>query len=118
MFRGGARVVAAACLSAAAWTVPPARAQAPITIVTSFGSAPAADIVARLLATEFTPMLDAPVVVKNTTGAAGTIASNEVVAPARTGARCCSRRSAQSPSSRASCGTPATPPPTWRRSAW
>lgn len=79
MFRKLARVVAAGCFSAAAWTVPPAKAQAPITIVTSFGSASAADIVARLLAAEFTPMLGVPVVVKNTTGAAGTIAANEVV---------------------------------------
>ncbi len=68
----------AACLSAVASFVLPARAQTPITIVTSFGSASAADIVARLLAAEFTPMLSTPVVVKNTTGAAGTIAANEV----------------------------------------
>ncbi len=70
---------AAACLSAAASFVSPARAQAPITIVTSFGSASAADIVARLLAAESTPMLGVRAVVKSTTGAAGTIAANEVV---------------------------------------
>ncbi|GAA0581814.1 hypothetical protein GCM10009416_20340 [Craurococcus roseus] len=83
MFRERARAIAAACLSAAAWAVPPARAQAPIAIVTSFGSASAAGIVARLLATEFTPILGAPVVAKNTTAAR-----------AQTGRRCCSRRSA------------------------
>ncbi len=78
--RRGLAWVAAACLSAAASFAPlPTGAQIPITIVTGFGSASAADIVARLLAAEFTPMLDAPVVVKNTTGAAGTIAANEVV---------------------------------------
>ena len=70
---------AAACLSAAAAAVSPARAQTPATIVTSFGSASVADIAARLLAAEFAPMLGAPVVVKNVTGAAGTIAANEAV---------------------------------------
>ena len=77
--RRGLAWIAAACLSAVASFVPPARAQIPVTIVTSFGSASAADIVARLLATEFTPMLGVPVVVKNVTGAAGTIAANEAV---------------------------------------
>jgi tripartite-type tricarboxylate transporter receptor subunit TctC len=56
-----------------------AKAQTPIMIVTSFGSASAADIIGRLLATEFTTLLRQPVVVKNTTGAAGTIAVAEVV---------------------------------------
>ena len=60
-------------------SIPPARAQPPITIVTSFGPASAAGIVARHLAGEFTAMLGAPVAVKNTTGAAGTIAAKEVV---------------------------------------
>jgi tripartite-type tricarboxylate transporter receptor subunit TctC len=69
----------AAFLAAAASIAPPAAAQTPITIVTSFGSASAADIAARLLAAEFAPMLGVPVVVKNVTGAAGTIAANEVV---------------------------------------
>jgi tripartite-type tricarboxylate transporter receptor subunit TctC len=79
MTRWLAWAAAAPCLSVAASFVAPARAQTPVTIVTSFGSASAADIVARLLAAEFTPMLGVPVVVKNTTGAAGTIAVNEVV---------------------------------------
>ena len=57
----------------------PARAQAPVVITTSFGPASAADIVARLLAAEFQPMWNTPVVVKNITGAAGTIAAAEVV---------------------------------------
>ena len=70
---------AAACLSAVAAVVSPARTQTPITIVTSFGSASVADIAARLLATEFAPILGVPVVVKNVTGAAGTIAANEAV---------------------------------------
>jgi len=56
-----------------------ARAQAPIVITTSFGPASAADIVARLLAAEFQPIFRQPVVVKNITGAAGTIAAAEVV---------------------------------------
>ncbi len=56
-----------------------ARAQSAVVIVTSFGPGSAADIVARLIAAEFQPMLGQPVVVKNTTGAAGTIAANEVV---------------------------------------
>ena len=68
--------IAAACLAVVAR---PAAAQTPITIVTSFGAASAADIGARLLAAEFSPMLGVPVVVKNTSGAAGTIAVNEVV---------------------------------------
>jgi tripartite-type tricarboxylate transporter receptor subunit TctC len=56
-----------------------ARAQSAVVIVTSFGPGSAADIVARLIAAEFQPMLGQPFVVKNTTGAAGTIATNEVV---------------------------------------
>ena len=56
-----------------------ARAQSAVVIVTSFGPGSAADIVARLIASEFQPMLGQPFVVKNTTGAAGTIATNEVV---------------------------------------
>ncbi|MEI6160582.1 MAG: tripartite tricarboxylate transporter substrate-binding protein, partial [Roseococcus sp.] len=55
------------------------RAQAPVTIVTAFGAGSAADIVARLLAVEFAPTLGVPVVVNNITGAAGTIAANQVV---------------------------------------
>ncbi len=57
----------------------PARAQSTITIVTAFGAGSAADIVARLLAADFAPMLGQPVVVNNITGAAGTIAANQVV---------------------------------------
>ncbi len=57
----------------------PARAQTPTTIVTAFGAGSAADIVARLLAAEFAPILGGPVVVNNITGAAGTIAANAVV---------------------------------------
>ncbi len=59
-----------------------ARAQpagATVTIVTAFGAGSAADIVARLLAAEFQPALGQPVVVSNITGAAGTIAANQVV---------------------------------------
>jgi tripartite-type tricarboxylate transporter receptor subunit TctC len=74
------RLVAALILSAAALcAAPAARAQPTLVIVTSFGPASAADIVARLLAAEFTPRLGQPVAVKNVTGAAGTIAANEVV---------------------------------------
>ena len=57
----------------------PARAQSALVIVTSFGPASAADIVARLLAVEFAPVLGQPVAVKNVSGAAGTIAASEVV---------------------------------------
>jgi tripartite-type tricarboxylate transporter receptor subunit TctC len=68
-------------LAIAAGLVAPvtARAQSAVVIVTSFGPGSAADIVARLIAAEFQPMLGQPFVVKNTTGAAGTIATNEVV---------------------------------------
>jgi tripartite-type tricarboxylate transporter receptor subunit TctC len=80
MVRRFASAVAASCLLAAGSFAPSAaRAQTPVTIITSFGSASAADIVARLLAAEFTPVLGVPVVVKNTTGAAGTIAASEAV---------------------------------------
>lgn len=72
-------MIAAACLASAAPFALPAKAQTPVTIVTSFGSASVADIAARLLAAEFAPMLGVPVVVKNVTGAAGTIAANEAV---------------------------------------
>ncbi len=70
--------LAAAC-AALLLLAAPARAQAPIVITTSFGPASAADIVARLLAAEFQPAFGQPVVVKNITGAAGTIAAAEVV---------------------------------------
>jgi len=69
----------AAALAALLLSAMPARAQAPIVITTSFGPASAADIVARLLAAEFQPIFNQPVVVKNITGAAGTIAAGEVV---------------------------------------
>lgn len=61
------------------WLAPTARAQAPVVIVTGFGAPSAADIGARLMATEFTRILGRPVAVKSTSGAAGTIATNEVV---------------------------------------
>lgn len=73
------RILLAATLLALGLAPRPGEAQAPVTIVTSFGAGSAADIVARLLAQEFQPILGVPVVVKNTTGAAGTIATNEVV---------------------------------------
>lgn len=53
--------------------------QGPMVIVTGFGAPSAADISARLLAAEFTTLLGRPVAVKSTSGAAGTIATNEVV---------------------------------------
>jgi tripartite-type tricarboxylate transporter receptor subunit TctC len=72
---------AATAILLLAGVLPPrtAQAQAPIVITTSFGPASAADIVARLLAAEFQPVFGQPVVVKNITGAAGTIAAAEVV---------------------------------------
>lgn len=57
----------------------PARAQTPLVIVVNFGPGAANDVAARFMATEFTPILGVPVVVKNTTGAAGTIGAAEVV---------------------------------------
>lgn len=73
-------------LAAFAWSPHAARAQpggppagATVTLVTAFGAGSAADIVARLLAAEFQPAMGQPVVVNNVTGAAGTIAANQVV---------------------------------------
>ena len=56
-----------------------ARAQSPVVIVANFGPGAANDVAARLLAAEFGPDLGMPFVVKNTTGAAGTIGAAEVV---------------------------------------
>lgn len=72
------RPLAAALLALAA-AVMPAAAQQTIVITTSFGPAAATDVIARLLAAEFTPIFNQNFVVKNVTGAAGTIATNEVV---------------------------------------
>jgi tripartite-type tricarboxylate transporter receptor subunit TctC len=66
-------LVAAALLPAP----PPARAQAPITMVVTFAPGGAADIVARILAPEFSGALGTQVVVKNTIGASGTIGTAE-----------------------------------------
>ena len=77
MFRQAVSMVAVAV--ACLWPLGAARAQAPVTIVTAFGAGSAADIVARLLAIEFAPLLGVPVLVNNITGAAGTIAANQVV---------------------------------------
>ncbi|WP_158292007.1 Bug family tripartite tricarboxylate transporter substrate binding protein [Paracraurococcus ruber] len=73
------RILALLALVAGLASAGPARAQSAAVIVTSFGPASAADIVARLLAAEFQPLLGRPFAVKNVTGAAGTIAVNEVV---------------------------------------
>lgn len=56
----------------------PARAQAPITIVVGFTAAGPSDMMARLMAPELSTRLGAPVVVRNATGAAGTIGAHEV----------------------------------------
>lgn len=56
----------------------PARAQAPITILVGFTAGGPSDLMARLMAPELTARLGAPVVVRNATGAAGTIAAAEV----------------------------------------
>lgn len=77
-----ARAVAAiAAALLAALVAPPLRAQGTAThvITTSFGPAAATDVIARLLAAEFSPIFGVNFVVKNITGAAGTIAANEVV---------------------------------------
>jgi tripartite-type tricarboxylate transporter receptor subunit TctC len=56
-----------------------ARAQAPTVIVVNFGPGAANDVAARLLAAEFQAETGTPFIVKNTTGAAGTIGAQEVV---------------------------------------
>jgi tripartite-type tricarboxylate transporter receptor subunit TctC len=56
----------------------PARAQAPVTIVVNFGAGGSADRMARLVAPGMQEVLGTPVVVKNTTGAAGAIGAQEV----------------------------------------
>lgn len=67
-------LVAAALLLASAL---PARAQAPITVVVNFVAGGPSDLMARLLAPELSAALGAPVVVKNSAGAAGTIGAAE-----------------------------------------
>jgi tripartite-type tricarboxylate transporter receptor subunit TctC len=56
----------------------PAWAQTPITIVVNFGSGGSADRMARLIGPELAEALGTPVVVKNSTGAAGAIGAAEV----------------------------------------
>lgn len=56
-----------------------ARAQSPVVIVANFGPGAANDVAARLLAVEFAQDLGGSFVVKNTTGAAGTIGAIEAV---------------------------------------
>ncbi len=56
-----------------------AAAQAPTTIVVNFGPGAANDVAARNMAQEFQQEVNAPFVVKNTTGASGTIGALEVV---------------------------------------
>ena len=57
----------------------PAQAQAPVTIVVNFGPGAANDVAARLIAAEWTTSLGQSFIVKNTTGASGTIGALEVV---------------------------------------
>lgn len=57
----------------------PARAQAPITLVVNFVAGGPSDLMARFLAPELSQSLGAPVVVKNSAGAAGVIGAAEVV---------------------------------------
>ena len=76
MFRILAMLIAL-CLAAPAPT--PALAQSPITIVVNFGAGAANDVAARLIAQEWTQSLGQPVIVKNTTGASGTLGALEVV---------------------------------------
>ena len=73
---------AAAALATAALLLGPsgaARAQSPVTIVVNFGPGAGNDVAARIAAAEFQGELGQPFVVKNTTGAAGTIGGAEVV---------------------------------------
>ena len=53
-------------------------AQSPITIVVNFGAGAANDVAGRLIAQEWTQSLGQPVIVKNTTGASGTLGALEV----------------------------------------
>jgi tripartite-type tricarboxylate transporter receptor subunit TctC len=56
----------------------PVRAQAPITLVVNFVAGGPSDLMARFLAPELSQSLGAPVVVKNSAGAAGVIGAAEV----------------------------------------
>jgi tripartite-type tricarboxylate transporter receptor subunit TctC len=72
----------AAALAGAALLLGPsgaARAQSPVTIVVNFGPGAGNDVAARIAAAEFAQELGQPFVVKNSTGAAGTIGAIEVV---------------------------------------
>jgi tripartite-type tricarboxylate transporter receptor subunit TctC len=69
---------AALALPAAALLLRPARAQAPIRIISGFAAGGSQDVLARILAEEFQQALGVGVVVENRTGAAGTIAGEVV----------------------------------------
>lgn len=56
----------------------PVLAQAPLTIVVNFGTGGSADRMARLIGPELAELMGSPVVVKNSTGAAGAIGAAEV----------------------------------------
>lgn len=64
-------------LSGLAAVAPPARAQAAITAVVNFAAGGATDIIARIMAPVLSDSLGAPIVVKNSAGAAGTIGAAE-----------------------------------------
>ena len=106
-------LVAAALLPAP----PPARAQAPITMVVTFAPGGAADIVARILAPEFSGALGTQVVVKNTIGASGTIGTAEAARARPDGQTLLFSPVGPSPSSRSSCGASPTARPTCSRPA-
>ncbi len=70
------RVLALLCLSLL--LALPARAQSPITLVVNFVAGGPSDLMARFLAPELSQLLGAPIVVKNSAGAAGVIGAAEV----------------------------------------
>jgi tripartite-type tricarboxylate transporter receptor subunit TctC len=63
----------------------PARAQAPITLIVPFAPGGATDLTARVMQPELSALLGAAVVVKNTTGASGTIGGAEAARAAPDG---------------------------------
>lgn len=80
MVRSAAALAAALLLGPLPFAPGAARAQSsPVTIVVNFGPGAGNDVAARIAAAEFQQELGQPFVVKNTTGAAGTIGAAEVV---------------------------------------
>ncbi|MBI3043081.1 MAG: hypothetical protein HYY78_09680 [Betaproteobacteria bacterium] len=71
---------AAFILSCGSWAVQAQEKypERPIRLLVPFSAGASTDLMARKLSAKLTPLLGQPVVVENRTGAAGTIAANEV----------------------------------------